>query len=672
MDISLDEARDILASTDFKIPGIHILKLQPGVGKTHTIRNFLKKQRSFIITTSSHKLLQEEYEGIGAKHWHGLPKKCALYKRISKLHSAGISIDIICRINSCDKKTCEYWKQFNTKKAIAPLQYLPTNRVNYKTGQKEFKFDILVVDEALKEFNLIEYDMEKLVDSIEAIEEYYEIQFLLDQFLAYLDSDTIPPFGLVNQINQIKNTALLEAIGKKKWNDVNEIAKLDIYELRKFIYYHNIYGNMDTYPEPYFYYVMDLALQGIPVIFLDATFDEKAFKILLGRYIYENNIIPRSLLIQRDLDSINNLNIELYQSNLVNKDVKIHRMDKNNYYYRSGFFNRNGELTTNGIKSIKELREYIIKAKRKFNSVGIITYKKITKEFIDLGPTDYFHNLRGSNTIKNVGALFIIGTPQSNKGDIVEGYNNLCLTQYDVNDIEKLSYISKDGDNYLDGIVGPFKEKKPVPLCNDPEDIIGISSIATALEFQKRKGIVDADIYYTLPEFDYNSSESEKYQAVHRARLVLKQEPPSIYMFGDVPTEIREEFNLITKNKKNTRSYFIGNNRFNGIYPIPLFRLINEEIINNPTLTSEDIAIKLKLYKNLEKSSGFNSRFVTAIKKGKVSVEQINRIHETLIINKNADLKLIEKNLKSLKVDREFIESCIFYAMEGNFVVSKS
>lgn len=665
---NLNEVRDNLSTIDFNKPGIHVLKMQPGVGKTHIIKNFLKKKKSFIITTGSHKLLSGEYEGIGAKHWYAMDKKCEIYDNslVKNLHSHGVSIDIICNFKGCDRKECEYWKQFNTKKVIAPVHYLPTNRVLYKKSGKEFKFDILVFDEAMKEYIPITFDTEEIEYSINIIDKYYHVSDSLEKFMDYLETDNIPSLELAQKINRIKNKALKEAIGLKEWADVNEIVKLNIYGLRKFIYYHNIYGNNESYPEPFVYYALDLALQGKPIIFLDATFDEKAFKILLGRYIYENNIINRSLLLNKKLDDIRNLKLQIYQSNLVNKETKVYRMYKDNYHYRSGFFTKKGYITERGKNSIKELRDYMIKAKRKHTSIGIITYQKLVKEFHDLGQTEYFHNLRGSNKIKDVNGLFIIGTPVTNTENVIGSYNNLILTKYKPDNVERLRYEKKDGKHYLDNM-GPFTEKKPSPLVYDSEELTGRTSTAATLELMKLKGIVEANYYYTLPEFDYNLSESEKYQAIHRARPFLKEIPPNIYIFGDVPEQIKKEFKLITLDNEETRKYF--RHKFIGIYPLPLFQLINDTFTKNPTLTSEEIAKKLRLYKNKEKKSGFNSRFVTTIKKGKVSIEQMNRIHEALVKDDQANINAIDKHLKSLKVDKEFIEDCIFYAREGNFIL---
>ena len=48
-----------------------------------------------------------------------------------------------------------------------------------------------------------------------------------------------------------------------------------------------------------FYPILDLARQGIPIIILDATFDEKQLQVLIGKYQKEEAEIPRERLIKK-------------------------------------------------------------------------------------------------------------------------------------------------------------------------------------------------------------------------------------------------------------------------------------------------------------------------------------------------------------------------------------
>jgi len=683
---NLDEVRYHLANIDFSEPGIYILKLQPGLGKTYAIKEFLKQQNNYLITTASHKLIFGEYERLGAKHWMNFKEKCNIYNEIENLHSCGVSIRMICSLNRdrCDKRSCAYWKQFQTKKAVAPLTYLSNDRVLYQRGEQkgEFKFDILVVDEAMKEFKEIIFDVNEIEDIIDVIENYlsddYPFRSLFDDFISFLDTDDFPSEDQTKQLNQIKNIALREAIKKKEWEDIKVITKLNIFELREYIYYNNIHKDISVYPEPFLYYVFDLALQGIPVIFLDATFDEEAFKVLLGRYIHENSIINRNLLINQELNSVNDLEIKVFESNLKNRNVNIYRMYKNNYFFKKGLFNydpnNDDPISVAGHKTIDEIRDYIEKSTRKYTNVGIITYKGLITNFNDLGFTEYFFNNRGSNELENVEALFIIGTPQQRPSDTLKDYNNLCLTQFESKNTYRMTYEKiEDGFQQVRKLNGKkiirrkafkdYQEKKPSRLTME-----GYDDYENELEYdrQVQKGIVDADVFYPLPDFDYQKNESEKYQAIMRARL-FREETPAVYVFGDMPDQIKGEFIAENLDKKRTITYFKGSifsdNQFKGIYPLPLLKLINDTKIENSSLTSSDIAQKLKLYKK-NKESGYNTSLITKIIDGEISIKQITIIHKAL----RNDIRDLNKIKKDSKVDERFITDFLFYSTSGDFI----
>jgi len=587
------------------------------------------------------------------------------------LYSNGVPISLLCKLQKCDKRSCAYWKQFNTKKAVAPFHYLPTNRVLSKQGEKEFKFDILVVDEAMKEFKNIELDIEHLKGLITIIKKYDpSVETYFDTFIEILNDNKLPSIDLTITLYGIQNEALKSAIKSKKLDDIKQITQFNPYELRRYAYYNSIYKDNLPYPEPSLHNIIDLALQDIPIIFLDATFDKNAFEVLLRRYAYEDLIKDRESFIERKLSLFKDLKIKVYQSQVVNKTVNIYKMDKNHFYIKNGtFFDYKTKLLTeDGKKTISELRKYIESVKRKYTNIGIITYEGLVGYFNDLGETGYFYNLRGSNTIRDVEALFIIGTPNLNKGSIVKDYNELSLTDYKPEDLKKLTNILKqDGKFYPQDKETGFTlhcgldEKKPNPHVIELEDLIEQPGLVR----DNAGNIIGLDYNITL--FDYNLSESEKYQAFHRARPLINKKLSSIFIFGDIPDKVKREFkNIKILSKKGTCSYF-NDHEFEGIFPLQLFQLIQTTYCRNSTLSSSDICKELKLYKDKNKSN-YNTSFVTAILKSKVNLKQIVTIQEAL--KNDSDTNTVKKLLKSSKVDDKFIEDCIFYAKEGIFIKS--
>lgn len=666
---SLEEVRKRLSQIDFNKPGIHILVVQPGVGKTHTIGEFLRTQESFLLLTPSHKLIDEEYKKMGAKHWEGLSSNlCKRYSRVKRLKELGVPIKVICEIQHCKTGECKYWKQFDTRKAVSPIHFLPTNRVQYRKKHKgkdkgDFRFDVLVADESFQLYNTISYNEERIKEAIHRIYGYYPNDEERDSLINILLGGDFNIFDMYleehgGSINFKKSATLKKAIENNNLEDVELINSLNLFEIKKYLYYENasFYDiHEEGYPEPLFYHILDISRQGIPVILLDASFDEDAVALLLWRYQIEDEQIPRDTLINKDIEPFDDLKITIYESNLQNKELTIHRMDRENYYYRKTFFDyrkdengkTNAYLTENGKTVIEQLRKYIQRTKRKGYSVGVITYMDICKEFEELTTTDYFGNLRGSNKIKDVDVLFIIGTPQNNKHDITTGYNNLALFNHKAENIGLKTYTTDNGKHFrIDNETGeidpePLEEKKPNPHYDR---------------------LSDGEFLYSITDYDFNQSENEKYQAVHRARLFINDK--IVYIFGDVPEKIREEFTMKTYTKEETRKHF--NREYKGVAPLALDNYINTYYTKGePTVL--EIAQKLRLYKRRDDKK-YNTPFITTILDviTKRDMKRINNgINEGL---KTA--KSIKRKYRTLeKIEENFIEDCIYYNNKGSYIL---
>lgn len=662
----LEDVRTCIKDIDFNIPGLSVLRLQPGVGKTYTAINILKERDSFLLVTGGHKLIRGEYDKLKAKPWVSFKDGCEVYSKVRKLDSCNVPKRMICRLQGCDQRKCFYWKQFNTKKAKAPYHFLTSDRVNNK--DKKFKFDYLALDESMKGNISLRMDKEKLKNIICVISKYESFEILNEKFDVLNDEEM---FFYVkshsHRLTKIKYAALEEAINEKNWEDVKDISSFNVHDLMKFYYYRTIHPDMSSYSEPRMYHILDLARQGIPILLLDASFDEKAFQVIVGRYIYEEENISRSELLNQELNPITDINIRYYESHLKKPEKTIYRMDKDNFYYKRTFLNNNKELTENGEKTIQKLREYIKKAKRKYHNIGIITYQDLMPHFADLGKNEYFFNLRGSNELSKVDALFIIGTPLSPK-EIVDDYNKLCMTNINKDDVYRRTFKKRDGkfvlmdkikDKIYSTIKGGFEEKFPQPLLS--KDFDGYEN-EKLFEKQYHRGEVDLAVWYSLPEYDHEFYTSEKYQAIHRARPFI--ENSQIYIFGDIPSEISEEFKVKSLDKENT-DFFFNSSRFKGIYPHSLWHLIIEKQENG--YKSNQIAEKLKLYKD-DVKKGYNTSFVTKITKGEVTLDDILKIDQFLKEDAYATETQIKRKYRTLKAGNEFIRYCIHYMVKGSHI----
>ncbi len=667
---NLEEVRNSIRNFKLDSSGIDFLSFQAGVGKTHYTKELLKNRSSYLLVTGSHKLLEGEYEGLKARHWIKFSEQCENYtEQVQDLDSWGVSKRFICDIQGCDKRKCPYWIQFNTNKAIAPFHYLTTDRV--LNADDKFKFDMLIVDEAMDYGTEYALDVESLKKSVQTMSKYEDVKFLEElnwnaELFDYLQVN-------INSINSKRYGALNGAISEKQGDDVKEIAKFRPYNLIRYYYYHSIYGNSSSYYEPLFYTVFDLARQEVPIIMLDASFDIKAYEVTLARYNFEHKQLPRDIFSENPLGPITDLSTIVYSSNIQEKHKNVYRMDNNNYYYKTWL------LGPKGNKDVKELQSFIKRTKRKYKNVGLITYKGLKLRFTNLDESnkEHFYNLRGSNKLKDVEVLFIVGTPQKPSQPILDEYNKLCLTEFTENDTYKPAYKNKDGKTcLLHKYEDMLNQKHEIWDCNNgqgyeekkhnPHMIKGDYEFAYIDKFEEQspEGEIDLELWYKFSEYSFNQDESEQYQAIHRARPFLKDNP-IIYLFGDVPEKIKEEFNVVSYDKNVTRLHFLGSRPGNiGVYPLVLWH----EIINYFTKTgstSKEIAKRLKIYKKDKK--GYNTPFITKIKKG-ISPEDVINVDKLL----KADIKVTYNKIKQkhphIKMDKDLIEDFIFYAREGSFI----
>ena len=219
---NLEEVRSAITNFNLDSSGINILAFQAGVGKTHHTNELLKNKDSYLVVTGSHKLLKGEYSALKAiKHWMKFSEKCVEYKgQVRRLDLLGVSKRFICEIRGCDKRKCPYWKQFNTKKARSPYHYLTSDRV--LDAEDKFKFDMLVVDEAMDYETEYTLDEDSLTESIQAMGKYEDVKFLEEidwnnNLFDYVQEN-------FNQLNSKRYGALNGAISENR-DDVENIAK---------------------------------------------------------------------------------------------------------------------------------------------------------------------------------------------------------------------------------------------------------------------------------------------------------------------------------------------------------------------------------------------------------------------------------------------------------------
>lgn len=678
LDGDLNDIRDRLSSVDyFSGPGIHIINTQAGTGKSTAIKDKIKNLKKCIIFTKSHKIIGNEYNIPGLRPWKGFDDHKHNYRSATKLHALGIPIDMIC--NRCsDKKKCKYRNQFRyAKKVVAPFNYLENNHI-YKNNsfKKPFKFENLIIDEDIWQTKDLKLDKEQVKVSLDAITKYYTYD-KTGLFLNELDFINVKLFNdfYLKDLQKIRRTALNNALekytGKEEEirEDIQDITALRPYEIQKFLYYADIYGDIDSYPEPNLYHLFDIAREEVPVVLLDATFDEKKFQILLSRYSLEDEQLSREhLLSKTDLKPLHEIKTTIYKSNLKKEDATVYRMNKDNLYYKSGFF-KDKKLTNDGSKQLKELEKNINLLKRKYAEVSVITTDPLKNEILkkfgsEIDFIEHYRNLKGLNKMKNSDAIILYGTPSFDFKAVLNDYNKFCLTDFKEDDFEFVNYDKK---GYQKGLnvsqQNPIYEKlattKKMPFYYQFKDRKFEEKTLKEFNKQKETGIIEAYLHYNPVEYLQNEIEGLIYQALMRARIYrTKGKAPDVFMFCYVPDRIDYEFKPIVYNYTETQRFF--ENEFKGIYPLVL-----KKMIDSAEGTSKQIASKLKL--RVHDGSSLNTKLVTAMKKNKITNikyidEGIKRGFTTSKEFKDKYPSLKRFDIQSAYSFKDFIKDCIYEA----------
>lgn len=632
----LQTVRDKLGQLEFD-NGINILALQPGAGKTHKIKTFLQENNNWVITAPNYDLINSEYEEItkieGVNYWKGFNYLCLKYlegdKFVTKLRDRiELYPSIICNkvCTSKGKGKCPYKKQFNSSGNVITVSSFYNTPLFYNDGK--FKFDIAVIDEELTGYDEIALNMDEIAKAMDVIYEYVHENTDLPEGEG---SDFRPDFWeLINNKAAFSSEGSYEnaliifksikadqframgcAISENKWNDIKTIGTLDINKLKKWFYYYAIYGEEKEYGEPNAYKLFDLARQNVKVVFSDATFSKKVFDELLKRYEYENNIIPRQVLLKSYISDkkdyvipkfSDKINVNVYNSNIKDENRLIHHM------WMSSKFNR-GYIPREVVDFIERVRRVKYK-----EEVGIISYKKPKDriwDFAKRGDFLNFGNLRGVNTFKDKDVLFIIGTPIYPSDAKTKEYNALFVRNEES--------IKIDWDSESDEL--------------------------------------------NLNEYLKYLVESELYQAIHRARP-FENSKTEIFLFGRMVKKIEGEFKVFKSDKNGTPIYFEG--KYDVILPHALVTSLYNYCSEYPKMRSVEIASKFKLYKNSSKKS-FNTKLITAIRKGEISLNDAYRVNNAFLEGLNT-VSSIKRKYKSIKMADEFIGDLIYYAQKGKFV----
>ena len=373
---------------------VYVLAHQPGIGKTYNVMKYLKhkiqedKNFRFFFFTDRHEAIRErlkDWDKDSFSHWTGFENICddkfgmMLYK---KYH---FSPSDICKI--CPKCCGSYLEQFkNNRHVFAPFNYLTTSHF------KENPPDIIFLDESIKQF----------VEYFRDFERAKQVLTSIGMPDVEMTSKSLSTEGFSNMVIDSFESQIIEALKNNNNKLLKELEEFNFYNLFQYAHWDNIYNyKLKRYGVPSYYYgAFNAVVNGIPIVFMDATFNQFFFSYLLESYNGEMRKFKDK--------GFSKLHAQIFKKLHQNEKTLIYRMRPKDTMPKSSF--ESGERWNHTSKWLSEHMNLIMRIYGSKN-VGIITFSDYAEICTAFGlEVEYFGNLRGSNILEHKPVLVIIGT----------------------------------------------------------------------------------------------------------------------------------------------------------------------------------------------------------------------------------------------------------------------
>lgn len=517
---------------DFMESDITVLSQQPGLGKTHSVIEFCKRNpdKKILYLTTRHQLIDEITPRIPrASHWHGFsyedrsgPRGCPEFQnpKVRNLHDAGVGASLICHLMGCDQSTCAYREQFKQNEVVfAPVEYINTNYVFEEGGS--FKFDVCFVDESILKTEELKIDLEAYNKAIEAVNEVNSIDYIMP----YLESrDYRKLRELKPEIEESIKEALIKYGYSRDYTKLKTINKLKLDKILEYGYYEELYrgkleecrtsGGLPIYYKPFSYKIFDIAQQA-PVVMLDASFEETLFRDHLEFYNYEFGLEKE-------------LNVTIYRSEASNFGSFIYKMHDTSAHPKINFVD--SKYKDNTMSWVREDLQQICDIFGSQN-VGIITYKDLLidnivtgrKEFLGFEAMSY-GSLLGSNSFDRKMVLVILGTFDIAPNQVIEEIYKHYLFCYPPDSLTDAKTLSEGHDPSSGDL-------KTGPWSLEGEDFTdGYRALWGTLDPP-----LDKLPYIISSAYGAN----EVYQALHRSRFLINN--VAVFAYCHLPGKVLNE-----------------------------------------------------------------------------------------------------------------------------------
>jgi len=524
---------------DFLASDITVLSQQPGLGKTHAVIEFCKKNpdKKILYLTTRHRLINEITKGLRkAAHWYGFshledgePKGCPkfLNPRIGKLHKARLRTSLICSAMGCNKERCRYRLQFKKDKLVfAPVDYINTP---YIWDEEVFKFDICFIDETILKTDELSFDQDGYLKAIEAINLKVPFDYVKSLILER-NYEQLQLLEIKDKIISDVDNALIQYANSANYDAIHDINNLNINKMIDYGHYDKLYqgkienckmlGGSPVYYKPFSYKIFKIAQQ-VPVVMLDASFEETLFRDHLEFYNFEYGL-------KKDLE------ITIYRSNVRNSKSIIYRMNPSSAHPRENF---KKHKDTTMLWVYNDL-EFFLKTFGSEN-VGTIHYKEFLADNIITRRKEYlgfeamsYGDILGSNSLDGKKVLVVLGTYDISHNQVIEEIYKHYLLCYPIDSITDAKTIKESHDKSSGDL-------KSGPWGLEGEDF----SDGYRAQWGTLEPPLDKLPYMISSAYGAN----EVYQALHRSRFLTND--VIIFAYCHLPGKVSTETSVLKLDK---------------------------------------------------------------------------------------------------------------------------
>jgi len=506
---------------------IIILNHQPGIGKTTAVMNYIKNKLEenndfrFFYFTDKHMTIKEiiskHFPRTYVNHWEGF-EHFTSYKEPIKLykdyHLDAKTIDKITPIgrSTLGAYSSQFVKAYEVGRIFAPFNYLKSNHF------RKIKKNIVFLDENISQLATFALDKETTAKVFQLISNDRSKEWVAKlekkDFYYFMDSD------ILKEIIESYGNTIIKAYQNKKDNEdiLTTLESFNPYDFKEYIRLGSLYKwKENSYSFPLYYYgAFDEIQKNLPLVILDASFNENLFSYFLESYNGEIRKLGYG-------EGFKDLNVYVLKSNHKNQNTVIYRMHPRGALSKSSVLTYQDETTKNISAEIKKIIEVF-----GIENVGIITFKDIAKHVKVLGiDIEYFGNLRGTNILEGKSVLIVIGAwipippskPKSEEEKKKQGLESLIWNNFLI-DIKDISYVEA------------FASAPQTVIDKNKEVKLAEAHISIEKKFKNSDSM--ADITEMNPISMINMQfYAEAYQAYHRNRGLRNNK--IIFSFGWFP-----------------------------------------------------------------------------------------------------------------------------------------